>query len=77
MFFQSISGVSSCRSLSATPTDTKPSGGNAPFRGMGTRPGRPAKESRKAAEARKTAEARAAARVRWAAAAQPQPALVG
>ncbi|MFJ8137624.1 DEAD/DEAH box helicase [Streptomyces sp. NPDC096013] len=46
------------------PTTTKSSGGNAPFRGMGTRPGRPAKESRKAAEARKTAEARAAARVR-------------
>ncbi|MGW0551969.1 DEAD/DEAH box helicase [Streptomyces altiplanensis] len=39
-------------------------GGNAPFRGLGARPGRPAKESRKAAEARKTAEARAAARVR-------------
>ncbi|WP_093802524.1 DEAD/DEAH box helicase [Streptomyces sp. Wb2n-11] len=38
--------------------------GNAPFRGLGTRPGRPAKESRKAAEARRTAEARAAARVR-------------
>ncbi|MEU1439623.1 DEAD/DEAH box helicase [Streptomyces sp. NPDC005786] len=37
--------------------------GNAPFRGMGTRPGRP-KESRKATDARKTAEARAAARVR-------------
>ncbi|MFJ4922859.1 DEAD/DEAH box helicase [Streptomyces sp. NPDC088725] len=37
--------------------------GNAPFRGMGTRPGRP-KESRRAADARKTAEARAAARVR-------------
>ncbi|WP_420312884.1 DEAD/DEAH box helicase [Streptomyces sp. YS-B37] len=46
------------------PTTTKASTGNAPFRGMGTRPGRPAKESRKAAEARKTAEARAAARVR-------------
>ncbi|WP_427924962.1 DEAD/DEAH box helicase [Streptomyces sp. cg40] len=45
------------------PVGTKPTG-NAPFRGMGTRPGRPAKESRKAAEARKTAEARAAARVR-------------
>ncbi len=41
-----------------------PKTGNAPFRGIGTRPGRPAKESRKAAEARKTAEARAAARVR-------------
>ncbi|OQR64057.1 RNA helicase [Streptomyces maremycinicus] len=40
--------------------------GGAPFRGMGTRPGRPGRggESRKAAEARKTAEARAAARVR-------------
>ncbi|WP_326596729.1 DEAD/DEAH box helicase [Streptomyces brevispora] len=37
--------------------------GNAPFRGMGTRPGRP-KESRRTADARKTTEARAAARVR-------------
>ncbi|MFE9859094.1 DEAD/DEAH box helicase [Streptomyces sp. NPDC005780] len=37
--------------------------GNAPFRGMGTRPGRP-KETRKTADARKAAEARAAARVR-------------
>ncbi|MFF7389232.1 DEAD/DEAH box helicase [Streptomyces scabiei] len=46
------------------PAGTRSSGGNAPFRGLGTRPGRPAKESRKAAEARKTAEARAAARVR-------------
>ncbi|MDW4904142.1 DEAD/DEAH box helicase [Streptomyces sp. ADMS] len=46
------------------PTGTKTNTGNAPFRGIGTRPGRPAKESRKAAEARKTAEARAAARVR-------------
>ncbi|MDQ1042669.1 DEAD/DEAH box helicase [Streptomyces sp. V4I2] len=45
------------------PIESKGSG-NAPFRGLGTRPGRPAKESRKAAEARKTAEARAAARVR-------------
>ncbi|MEU1513889.1 DEAD/DEAH box helicase [Streptomyces sp. NPDC005811] len=45
------------------PAGTKSDGGNAPFRGLGTRPGR-AKESRKAAEARKTAEARAAARVR-------------
>ncbi|WP_079109512.1 DEAD/DEAH box helicase, partial [Streptomyces scabiei] len=34
------------------PAAPKASGGNAPFRGMGTRPGRPAKESRKAAEAR-------------------------
>ncbi|KOG42438.1 DEAD/DEAH box helicase [Streptomyces resistomycificus] len=46
------------------PTATKGSGGNIPFRGLGNRDGRPAKESRKAAEARKTAEARAAARVR-------------
>ncbi|MET9514339.1 DEAD/DEAH box helicase [Streptomyces sp. NPDC002994] len=46
------------------PSPAKPSSGNAPFRGIGTRPGRPAKESRKAAEARQTAEARAAARVR-------------
>ncbi|MEU1012293.1 DEAD/DEAH box helicase [Streptomyces sp. NPDC005890] len=46
------------------PTGAKTSSGNAPFRGLGTRTGRLAKESRKAAEARKTAEARAAARVR-------------
>ncbi|WP_331765188.1 DEAD/DEAH box helicase (plasmid) [Streptomyces sp. NBC_01384] len=46
------------------PVGTKTSGGNAPFRGLGTRPGRPVKESRKAAESRKIAEARAAARVR-------------
>ncbi|MFD4567060.1 DEAD/DEAH box helicase [Streptomyces sp. NPDC058467] len=46
------------------PVGTKTSSGNAPFRGLGTRPGRPAKESRKTADARKTAEARAAARVR-------------
>jgi superfamily II DNA/RNA helicase len=46
------------------PTETKSSTGNAPFRGMGTRPGRAAKESRKTADARKAAEARAAARVR-------------
>jgi superfamily II DNA/RNA helicase len=38
--------------------------GHAPFRGLGTRTGRPPKESRKAAEARAMAEARAAARVR-------------
>ncbi|USQ85212.1 DEAD/DEAH box helicase [Streptomyces phaeoluteigriseus] len=46
------------------PTATKGSGGNAPFRGRGTRPAGAAKESRKAVEARRTAEARAAARVR-------------
>jgi superfamily II DNA/RNA helicase len=46
------------------PTAARTSGGNAPFRGLGTRTGRPAKESRKTAEARKAAEARAAARVR-------------
>ncbi|MDV7217586.1 DEAD/DEAH box helicase [Streptomyces prunicolor] len=46
------------------PTETKTSTGNAPFRGMGTRPGRAGKETRKTAEARKAAEARAAARVR-------------
>ncbi|MGW2781541.1 DEAD/DEAH box helicase [Streptomyces populi] len=45
------------------PSPPKSSTGNAPFRGMGTSPGRP-KESRKAADARKAAEARAAARVR-------------
>ncbi|MFF6772051.1 DEAD/DEAH box helicase [Streptomyces sp. NPDC012637] len=41
--------------------------GGAPFRGMGTVPGRPGRaknESRKSAEARRTAEARKAARVR-------------
>ncbi|MGZ3103183.1 DEAD/DEAH box helicase [Streptomyces sp. H62] len=46
------------------PSAPRSSGGNAPFRGLGTRPGRPAKESRKTSEARKAAEARAAARVR-------------
>lgn len=46
------------------PTETRTSTGNAPFRGMGTRPGRAGKETRKTAEARKAAEARAAARVR-------------
>ncbi|MEU0430243.1 DEAD/DEAH box helicase [Streptomyces sp. NPDC006290] len=46
------------------PTGPKTSTGNAPFRGIGTRPGRAAKESRKTADARKAAEARAAARVR-------------
>ncbi|OEJ97419.1 DEAD/DEAH box helicase [Streptomyces thermolilacinus] len=45
------------------PAAAKTSGGNAPFRGLGARPGR-AKESRKTSEARKAAEARAAARVR-------------
>jgi superfamily II DNA/RNA helicase len=46
------------------PTTPKGDGVNAPFRGMGTRPGRPAKGSRKSAEARQIADARAAARVR-------------
>ncbi|GGV73668.1 DEAD/DEAH box helicase [Streptomyces griseoloalbus] len=46
------------------PAGARDSGGNAPFRGLGTRPGRASKESRKTAEARRTAEARAAARVR-------------
>ncbi|WP_371573868.1 DEAD/DEAH box helicase [Streptomyces sp. NBC_01314] len=45
------------------PVGAKTTGGNASFRGLGTRPG-PAKESRKTADARKAAEARAAARVR-------------
>ncbi|WP_416981309.1 DEAD/DEAH box helicase [Streptomyces sp. T028] len=46
------------------PTATKANSGDVPFRGLGSRAGRPAKESRKASEARKVAEARAAARVR-------------
>jgi superfamily II DNA/RNA helicase len=46
------------------PAGTKGTGGNAPFRGMGTRPAGAPKESRKTADARKAAEARAAARVR-------------
>ncbi|MET9505614.1 DEAD/DEAH box helicase [Streptomyces sp. NPDC006622] len=46
------------------PAGTKGAGGNAPFRGLGTRPAGAAKESRKTADARRTAEARAAARVR-------------
>ncbi|AQS71739.1 RNA helicase [Streptomyces pactum] len=46
------------------PTGPRAGDGNAPFRGLGDRSGRPAKESRRTAEARKAAEARAAARVR-------------
>ncbi|MEU3734663.1 DEAD/DEAH box helicase [Streptomyces sp. NPDC033538] len=46
------------------PDGSRAGGGNAPFRGLGARSGRPAKESRKTTEARKAAEARAAARVR-------------
>ncbi|MFJ3640699.1 DEAD/DEAH box helicase [Streptomyces sp. NPDC090108] len=50
----------------AAPVTERPKRGGAPFRGMGTRPGRPGRggESRKAAEARQTAEARKAARIR-------------
>ncbi|UYQ60209.1 DEAD/DEAH box helicase [Streptomyces peucetius] len=46
------------------PAGTRAAGGNAPFRGLGTRPGRAPKESRRAAEARGVAEARKAARIR-------------
>ncbi|MEU2157143.1 DEAD/DEAH box helicase [Streptomyces sp. NPDC019396] len=45
----------------------RPNRGGAPFRGLGTRPGRAGRgggESRRAAEARQTAEARKAARIR-------------
>ncbi|MFF9061058.1 DEAD/DEAH box helicase [Streptomyces sp. NPDC014882] len=45
------------------PAGTK-GGGNAPFRGLGTRPAGAGKESRRTSDARRTAEARAAARVR-------------
>ncbi|MFJ8019009.1 DEAD/DEAH box helicase [Streptomyces sp. NPDC096311] len=46
------------------PAAERPERGGAPFRGLGTRPGRAGGESRRAAEARQTAEARKAARVR-------------
>jgi superfamily II DNA/RNA helicase len=46
------------------PATERPERGGAPFRGLGTRPGRAGGESRRAAEARQTAEARKAARVR-------------
>ncbi|MFE4171473.1 DEAD/DEAH box helicase [Streptomyces sp. NPDC056909] len=46
------------------PAGDKAKTANAPFRGLGSRTGRPPKETRKAAEARKTAEARKAAQVR-------------
>ncbi|MFE7776255.1 DEAD/DEAH box helicase [Streptomyces sp. NPDC057445] len=46
------------------PAGDKTKSGNAPFRGLGTRPGRGSKESRRTTEARKVAEARNAARVR-------------
>ncbi|GHA10883.1 DEAD/DEAH box helicase [Streptomyces tauricus] len=45
-------------------TAERPPRGGAPFRGMGTRPGRAGGESRRTAEARQTAEARKAARIR-------------
>lgn len=57
------SALSEITGAKRPPTPPKATG-NAAFRGMGTRPGRPAKETRKAADARKAAEARAAARVR-------------
>ncbi|MFJ9966265.1 DEAD/DEAH box helicase [Streptomyces avermitilis] len=46
------------------PVTERPKRGGAPFRGMGTRPGRAGGESRRSAEARQTAEARKAARIR-------------
>ncbi|MDQ1034200.1 superfamily II DNA/RNA helicase [Streptomyces sp. V3I8] len=48
----------------AAPITERPQRGGAPFRGMGTRPGRSGGESRRSAEARQTAEARKAARIR-------------
>ncbi|MFD7321577.1 DEAD/DEAH box helicase [Streptomyces sp. NPDC059875] len=51
----------------SAPSSERPKRGGAPFRGMGTVPGKPGRaknESRRSAEARKTAEARAAARIR-------------
>ncbi|MCX5554867.1 DEAD/DEAH box helicase [Streptomyces sp. NBC_00038] len=51
----------------SAPVTERPKRGGAPFRGMGTRPGRAGRvsgESRRSAEARQTAEARKAARVR-------------
>jgi superfamily II DNA/RNA helicase len=48
----------------SAPVTERPQRGGAPFRGMGTRPGRAGGESRRTAEARQTAEARKAARIR-------------
>ncbi|GGX70014.1 DEAD/DEAH box helicase [Streptomyces fructofermentans] len=48
----------------AAPVADRPQRGGAPFRGMGSRPGRTGGESRRTAEARQTAEARKAARIR-------------
>ncbi|MFF9912698.1 DEAD/DEAH box helicase [Streptomyces sp. NPDC013457] len=51
----------------AAPSTEGPKRGGAPFRGIGTVPGKPGRaknESRRSAEARKTAEARQAARIR-------------
>ncbi|MEV7342141.1 DEAD/DEAH box helicase [Streptomyces sp. NPDC093544] len=61
-----IGGSGSGSGSSGTVTE-RPKRGGAPFRGMGTLPGRAGRvsgESRRAAEARQTAEARKAARVR-------------
>ncbi|MEV8317879.1 DEAD/DEAH box helicase [Streptomyces sp. NPDC059900] len=49
------------------PSTERPKRGGAPFRGMGTRPGRSGGGSRRGAESREMAEARKAARVRRAA----------
>ncbi|MEV0634528.1 DEAD/DEAH box helicase [Streptomyces sp. NPDC050619] len=46
------------------PVTEPPKRGGTPFRGMGTRQGRPGGETRRSAEARQTAEARKAARIR-------------
>ncbi|MEV0319870.1 DEAD/DEAH box helicase [Streptomyces sp. NPDC050658] len=48
----------------ATPSVERPKRGGAPFRGMGSRPGRSGGGSRRGAESREMAEARKAARVR-------------
>ncbi|MGW7267112.1 DEAD/DEAH box helicase [Streptomyces sp. NPDC054842] len=50
--------------VGGAPVVERPKRGGAPFRGMGTRPGRAGGESRRATEARQTAEARKAARIR-------------
>ncbi|MCA1217260.1 DEAD/DEAH box helicase [Streptomyces sp. 8L] len=57
---QKLTGITGAK---RPPAQVRAEPGNAAFRGLGTRAGRP-KESRKAVEARRTAEARRAARVR-------------
>ena len=64
-----LSRITGARAPSGVPLDggpaaARPKSGHAPFRGMGSRPGRAGGDSRRTSEARQLADARKAARVR-------------